>query len=358
MPSARDESKWRRRLAVTGFVYVATLAVLLALARRAAWDQAIGAIQDDYMYHWIVPTQLAAPRSNAPSIIWLGDSTLLEGRHAKVAYPTLIAPQLARRGIQSRVVAAPGLDSYGHYFLMGPVLALRPAAIVIVAHLRFLGDPQARSDDAHVTMNDLASYLAPADLPAALRLPLAERGLTLPRLLLAQLLKLRVVDDSFVFLQGLHRLAHTAVDEQPKAPWPQPSRAQQLLRDAYVEIDASSPGLRMLAAAVAKARSDGVPVLVIGTPVPIDLVTATGRATIADVNADFQLIAAAVRDAGGTFLDLHDALRTSELLDNAGHFNAAGAARMAALVAPELLRIVPDGGAKESSRRPQSSAGE
>jgi hypothetical protein len=31
--------------------------------------------------------------------------------------------------------------------------------------------------------------------------------------------------------------------------------------------------------------------------------------------------------------DLHDALRTAES-DNAGHLNAAGAARMAALVAP------------------------
>jgi hypothetical protein len=338
-------SHWQR-LAITGFVYATTLAVPLGLARRVAWNDAIGAIQADYMYHWIVSAQLGGPKSNGPSIIWLGDSTLLEGGRAKVAYPTLIAPELARRGVQSRIVAAPGLDSYGHYFLMGPVLALRPAAIVIVAHLRFLGDPDARSDDAHVTMNDLAGDLAPGDLPAALRLPLAERHLTVPRLLLAQLLKLRVVDDWFVFLQGLHRLAYTAVNGQPEAPWPQPSRAQQLLRDAYVEINAGSPGVCMLAAAVTKARSQGVPVLVIGTPVPIDLITATGRATIADVNADFHVIAEAVRDAGGTFLDLHDALRTSELLDNAGHFNAAGAARMAAFVAPEILRIVPDGGAE------------
>jgi hypothetical protein len=224
------------------------------------------------------------------------------------------------------------VDSYGHYFLVGPVLALHPVAIVIVAHLRFLGDPDARSDDAHVTMNDLARYLAPGDLPAAVRLPLGERRLTVPRLLLAQLLKLRLVDDWFIFLQGLHRLAYTAVNGQPQAPSLQPSRAQQLLRDAYVEINAGSPGVRMLAAAVTKARSQDVPVLVIGTPVPIDLITATGRATIADVDADFHVLAEAVRDAGGTFLDLHAALRTSELLDNAGHFNAAGAARMAELV--------------------------
>jgi ABC-type sugar transport system substrate-binding protein len=113
-----------------------------------------------------------------------------------------------------------------------------------------------------------------------------------------------------------------------------------LLRDAYVEIDAGSPEVRMLAAAVAKARARDLPVLVLATPIPIDLVTTMGVATTADVEAAFQVVAEAVRDAGGTLLDLHDKLRTADFRDNAGHFNPDGARRMAALVAPEVFRIV------------------
>jgi hypothetical protein len=86
--------------------------------------------------------------------VWLGDSTIMTTDDAAPPYPVLLDRRAIRpAGYSSQVVAAPGLDFYAYYALMGPALATRPRLVVMVANLRLFNPAGFRS------FNDLVGFV-------------------------------------------------------------------------------------------------------------------------------------------------------------------------------------------------------
>src|SRR5262245_2282145 len=136
-----------------------------------------------YFYRTGVGARLTTPEDRTPLIVYLGDSTIAMGN----SYPAVLSGLLSvHAGLSTRVVSGPGFDPFHEYCLLGAVLDLEPAAVVMVAHLR-LFDTRTRA--ATWSLADLCSFLPPAELPRALRLPLTVRGLSSARLLMLQLLR-------------------------------------------------------------------------------------------------------------------------------------------------------------------------
>ncbi|HXJ33940.1 MAG TPA: hypothetical protein VMS22_07840 [Candidatus Eisenbacteria bacterium] len=280
------------------------------------------------------------------TVVWLGDSTVVA--LPIPSYPQEMAPALERRGIRSRVVAGLGLDFYPFYLLTPAVLGrLRPDVLVLVAHLRYFSAPApVASNDPlpNRDFGDLASYLPAADIPATILLPMAERGLTVPRLLLAQAFDVPAMEQVAYWWAGGRALVRDASVWDRLGPLRSRRSAAgaelrrfRILYASNVAVTPSQPTVRMMAATVRLATRRGTSVIVVGTPLAWQQMAATIGYDPAVYAERFGVLREAVEGAGGTFLDLHEALRSRELRDPIGHFNARGAAHMARLVQPVVL---------------------
>jgi hypothetical protein len=334
----------RRVLGIVS-VYCVTLA-LAAWGGVHAWgDAADKAGEELYPYRTIVRRQLAPrkrdKRPSTRSLVWLGDSTMLGLRG--LSYPQLLEPTLSLAGVRSRVVGWLGMDFYDYYFLTPAILReLRPDVLVLVAHLRLFAPLRPAGDPAESrpSMNDLASFLGPDELLPALRLPLAEHELTIPRLVLIQSLRFPFVEQLLRWFEGGRDLAAGASTLEGLGP-PQHDRGplagfafmRMILDDTDVEVTPSHPIVRMMQATIRYAVAHGTCVLVVGTPIPYEaLVRTRGGYDAARYAGRFTVLRAAVETSGGIFLDAHDALHTNEFVDMGGHFSPDGAAHMTRLV--------------------------
>jgi hypothetical protein len=244
---------------------------------------------------------------------------------------------------------------------MGPVLEAEPELIVLVARLSAF-----RSRDwSGFTYNDLASMIPPEELPRTLLLPLSERSTNAGRVLLAQLLRRDWAERALWFVTGLREAWEEAplwARLGPPNPPPvfDPSILTAGLRLFEVRLTPRNPQLRVLAAAVRMATRRGRRVLVIGAPIPTGLL-AKFRGHDPDVwPPRFAVLRAAVEEAGGVFVDLHDALGSEEFADFGGHYNEEGAARVAELVGPrieEALRSAPPASGLRLDRDPPGRPG-
>ncbi len=162
-------------------------------------------------------------------------------------YPVLLDRRATRpAGYSSQVVAAPGLDFYAYYALMGPALATRPRLVVMVANLRLFNPAGFRS------FNDLVGFVPIAELPRLMTLPYAARGMTAPSLVLAQLAGTERGFTALLLAEGLRRRAADAEwwamlgPERPERPgWsPDDRRARGLaakVRETRVRSDRTTP---------------------------------------------------------------------------------------------------------------------
>jgi hypothetical protein len=189
------------------------------------------------------------------------------------------------------------------------------------------------------------------ELGRAMSLPFATRGLTIPRLVLARLLRYEPLEVAFYAVEG----ARAQVSEAT-IPWlgtKQLTHPMLGLRSLGVALGASSvavtrqhPTVRMMEATVRLARAAGVRVIVVGSPLPFEAMrnSAIGYDP-AVYAARFITLQGAVRDAGGVFVDLHEALPGAMFQDAVGHFTADGAEVLAARIRPvvvaELARAGP-----------------
>ncbi len=280
------------------------------------------------------------------TVVWLGDSTIVA--LPIPSYPQEMAPALELRGIRSRVVAGLGLDFYPFYLLTPAVLErLRPDVLVLVAHLRYFSAPApAASNDPlpNRDFGDLASYLPVADIPATIPLPMAERGLTVPRLLVARAFDVPVMERVAYWWAGGRTLASDAPAWDRLGPLRSRRSAAgaelrrfRILYASNVDVTPGQPTVRMMAATVRLATRRGTSVIVVGTPLAWEQMAATIGYDPGVYAERFGVLRAVVEEAGGTFLDLHEALRSGELRDPIGHFNARGAAHMVRLVQPVVL---------------------
>ncbi len=196
------------------------------------------------------------------------------------------------------------------------------------------------------------SLIPTAELPRALGLPFAVRGMSIPKVLLARLLRYQSVERFFYFLEGAHTLVAEASipslgPNQFDAPGGSPFYMLGIaLGGSNVPVTRGQPTVRMMEATVRLVREAGVRVIVIGTPVPYQIMRDSVGYDQATYDARFAVLRSAVEDAGGVFLDLHEALQRDMFIDSVGHFSVDGARQLAARVRPvvaeELRRHLRD----------------
>jgi hypothetical protein len=322
-----------------------------ATVGAAALDQGIGL----YRYRNLLDAFLRESGPAArPLVVWLGDSTIMAFR--RKSYPQLLRPRLLEQGVDSRVIALPGMDAYAHYFLSGRVLELDPVMVVIVAHLPgFLPKGSKRT----FTYNDTCSYLLPSQLPGTFLLPLAERQLSPARVLLAQSLNFEIPKRIFYTAEGARLLYQRAPFWSALGP-PRPPAffdpsALRALGGYNVELSRRQPTVRMLEATVRAVTEAGRVALVVAAPIPHEAMQQEPWYDAARIQRRIDVLRDATRDAGGTFVDLHQLLRRVEFADFGGHLTPDGALRVSNMVWPFVREGVRR--AARSSRPPAGHGG-
>jgi hypothetical protein len=294
-----------------------------------------------YGYRETLKNQIRTTWRSRPGVIWLGDSTMLGMR--RPSYPQFLQGVLPN--VSSRVLGFIGSDFFTYYPVVGHLLTVhRPVVLVMVAHLRLFRHPSQDPTGMSTTRNDLVSMIPMTELPRAVRLPFATRGVSIPRLLLARLMRYETVERFVYFLEGVHVLAAEA-----ELPWLGPRGPDQrpfgglrmlgiALAASNVAISRDHPTVRMMEATVRLAHEAGVHVVVIGTPLPFENMRQTVGYDDALYDERFTVLRAAVEDAGGVFVDLHEALRREEFVDPVGHFTVTGAQKLAERIGPVVSR--------------------
>ena len=293
-----------------------------------------------YGYREILKKQIRKASRSRPGVVWLGDSTMLGLR--RPSYPQMLGGVLP--DVSSRVLGFIGSDFYTYYPIVGALLTVhRPGVLVMVAHLRLFRKPEEDLTGFSKNRNDLFSMIPTAELPRALGLPFAVRGVSIPRLLMTRLLRYEPIERFFYFLEGAHRVfTDTQVD------WLGPNTFEYsasgiralgfALNASNVAVSRRHPTVRMMEATVRLAREAGVHVVVVGTPIPFEDMRESVGYDSALYDARFAILRAAVEDAGGVFLDLHEALPRDKFVDPVGHFTVAGAEELAERIRPVVAR--------------------
>ncbi|HXJ37546.1 MAG TPA: hypothetical protein VMS22_26255 [Candidatus Eisenbacteria bacterium] len=303
----------------------------------ATWGDTAYAKGQDLYPHRVLAGWLAKWEGEHLDVVWLGDSTLME--LTMPSYPSVIQRKdLNPLRMRSANLCTPGFDFFGYYTLIGPVLDLRPRVVVLVAHLR-LFDPGGTNRG----FTDLAGLIPGDELPRAVTLPIAARGLTAPRLLLARLIDTDWGVWTFLVAEGLRNDFQEAGFWSALGTSKRPRLGPAMAGIAGRYAAALTPGhplVRFAGETVRMATARGVPALVVVTPIPWEWLTARGTYDPAAVAAHVEVLRRVVEANGGTLLDLHDALTKPEFRDLGGHFSAQGADKMAALVWPALQPLL------------------
>lgn len=339
-------------LAFAAFALATPMLIFEALDRLDVAEVEIGmdVIND---VHERLPA-LSQPRAqSAWKVGFLGDSMV-------ISYPPgrTVPEQLARsanvgaaprHAIEVVSLAAPGMGPFDYYFIADEVANAAPDQVILPFNLASLSNGWRQT----FSRPELAGWLAPARLPGALRLPLEWIGLTTDRMLL------------YVALvrAGAHPIWQALVRQQARLGPARTTFAAKLekrfgqiallsfgsarfrnsdakyivlsndrkrlsalgLRQRFGRaldgVDADAPSLRVLVAAITRFREDGIRVLVYVNPTNT---TNMREANVLDepgMSKTLDVIAAAVRAAGGEFADFHTLLPNEAFRDAAGHFN-------------------------------------
>jgi hypothetical protein len=331
----------RSRIAIIVTAWLGVVAVAGVAYWLVAGDAALQRGRQRYLYRETVKQQVERTAAARPTVVWIGDSTIIG--MGTISYPQIVKGGLP--GVSFRVIGFPGCDYFSYYPIVGDLLSrYRPAVLVMVAHLRLFRPPSADPNALVTRRNDLASMIPTSELGHAIRLPFESRGLTLPRLALARLLRWHTVETAFYAADGA-RAQYGEAD----IPWMGPPNTTDLtasflrlldvgLGGSNVAVTRHHPTVRMMEATVRLARDAGVRVIVVGSPLPFEAMRDSVIGYDPAVYAErFAVIADAVRDAGGVFVDLHEALPRAMFHDVAGHFEADGATVLAKRLQPVVV---------------------
>ena len=94
--------------------------------------------------------------------------------------------------------------------------------------------------------------------------------------------------------------------------------------------------VRMMDATIRVARKAGVHVIVVGTPIPYEDMRESVGYDPEVYATRFAVLRAAVKDAGGIFVDAHETLARDLFTDPVGHFDEAGATILAERIRPVI----------------------
>lgn len=309
-------------------------------ARWATTVEDTGAELHDYAV--TLAAAFEEPPPAPPLVDWFGDSTMMSGPSGK-SWADAIAAQLRTRHVDGRSLAYPGRDFYHFYCALPRYLAANPSVVVFTANLRFFRETR---EDTGLT----DTCVLPWDqVLRALTLPWYRRGITVPRLLLTQLLRFDLVRERALFYDALRStvLWHSDGNAEPAAEPTRRERFQtylrgmRLWREGFEEpFGPRSAVVRMMTASVRETVRRGAVALVVVIPVPREQLTESGVYDSGEFARRVAVIEDAVARAGGTVLDLHELLPQEEFRDRSGHFDPRGAARLANAVSPHVHRLL------------------
>jgi hypothetical protein len=306
-------------------------------------------------------------------VAFLGDSMVVSyppGRTVPARLEQAIEQTRGPRPLVEVVsVAAPGMGPFDYYFIADLIAEAKPDQVILPFNLAALSNPWRGT----FSRPELSGWLSPARLPAALSLPLEWVGLTTDRMLVyvaivqsgaaepwhalirqqarlgrALTIAASRLDKQFrstaVLNFGTARFRYAdeknIIDAIPSSPGVRGKRKRltafglrQRFGPALDGIDPDNPVVRVLAAAVARFQQDGIPVLVYANPTNTANLQEAGVLDEQGLARTLDVIATAVRAAGGEFVDLHRLLPDEGFRDAAGHFNV----RAHAPDGPEML---------------------
>jgi len=323
--------------------FVAALGLGTAGLVATSWSISVEAGRDLTKYRRIVEHLVERKNPRAPLLVWLGDSTMVS-RRGITGYPARIARRL-HGPVETRNLFIPALDPYHYYFLMGPIVEHGADVVVIALHLRLF------RPETHFKRNDLASYLPTAELARAAALPLHERGLTLPKLLLYRSLRFGSVERLYQFAVGQRQRFH----DSRRWAWlgkhlrvPSRDGVLDLVRRYDDDIYPGHPMVRIVGAGVELATRGGARVLAVVSPIPIDVLRDHGLYD-GDRYADrIRGLAAVVEAGGGELIDLHALLSRDEFSDSLGHMTRDGTAHMVEALLPSVEALVEEARARRT----------
>jgi hypothetical protein len=336
-----------RRILVITSVFALTLATLAALAAALFGSEAVAVAAKDYGYRAMIENRLGRVAPDRPLVVWMGDSTIASNP-GNSSWPHRVAERLGD-GVENAVLMLLGADPFHHYFVMGRALQERPDVVVLVVNLRFFKRrPGSRLD--------LSSYIPTAELARALTLPIEERDLTIPEMLLFRILRCQSGRTLWYFGHGLRRQVRAATSWSALEPDPEPlpnvpdwvgaedrdAMVRLALSDFATPIDAGNAVARMLGAAVDLAARGGAAPLVVVSAVPWQMQPETGWYDAAAFARHIAALREIVERSGGELLDLHQLPGEDVFRDPLGHFLPAGNEAMAVRVEPQVRRLLPD----------------
>jgi len=340
----RGASGWRR-VTIIVVVFVAILGAVGYAVVRPTWE--IGVLLGISVYPYRQLLEKTEPARAPLDLVWLGDSTLTSNPHTPPSYAdTMVARVLAPRGVRAAVLACPGLDFFGYYGLLEPVLATHARVVVLTANFRNFAPAGTW------TYTDLLGLVPIDELPEVLRLPYDRRGVSALQLVLARAMRWKAVAGAALWAQGVRH----ALDEAPfrdalgsrslpLLEYKAMSRALAATLGAYVRpVGADDPVVRMIGATVARATRHGARVVVVITPMPVEALRSNG---LYDAAADAERVAAvrrATEAAGGTLLDFHLALPADQFSDLGSHFKEKGEETMLQLTGPAVIGALIEAG--------------
>jgi hypothetical protein len=329
-----------RRVCVT--VATAALTLVAFVAAGLWWLEAPP--PDDRREDLIADVTRHTP--DAPLVVWIGDSTIRP--MGQLTYPELVAGSvLAPAGIESVVRAAPGFTFYQYYCLLGPIVAARPALVVMVLNLR-------RMRELPPSDPGLCSRLSARAMLGAARLPLTDVGVSLARMVTARLLRRPAARDlrrrmdvawakfTVARLRGWNEIG---VPESPARGDGAPS-AEAFVTQWQRNVTTRRGSTRMLMASVHLARSSGAKALVVVSPAPVPFLVEKHAWDESGYRRVIEEYRAIVADAGGELVDLHDAVTlegfrgSSAFTPLDSHPNSLGAVQVAARLGPTVAAML------------------
>ena len=350
-----------RRLATSLAAFALTLSALIGLAVALRWPEARDLGRESSAYHALVegigspsgPSAPSAPserpalplEKRKPRVVWFGDSTIV-GTDRVESYPNRIRRQLQRH-VEIEVVPFVGSSFWEGYFLSGRLAEQKPVLVILIANLRCM------PASAHVpNYNTLAAMIPGEDLRTAVRLPLHEIGLSLPRLLLLRALRVPALEELAWFASGLRQeIASGAFGLPLYEPTLDLAHDQQKILAWYAEPVREEQGsLRAMQAALALFSRHGIATLVVVTPIPVDALREAGLYREDEVRESVEVIRRTAEASGARVVDLHDRVTGTGFRDASGHLSVEGAQVMARATSGPILEILADRGVEIPKR--------
>ncbi|MFP6598992.1 MAG: hypothetical protein VB852_00965 [Deltaproteobacteria bacterium] len=294
-------------------------------------------------------------KQTPPALMWLGDSTI--DWWGGPSYATKINAELESE-LKTKIAWHDGANFFHHYVLVSAyadAALARPAKtgerrapklIVFIANPRMMIDKL----DPDSRLDNIAIYMPSSTIPRSLPLPFYDHGLTIPQILLSRVSRLPTLRERLEFSKAARDKFQNAAFWERVGRGPANSLlgpSTRLIRQAAKfrsqwtrRLGPGNSTMQMIGPTIRAAQDWGAQTLVIGTPVPLHSLRKYEWFDGDDYLRRLETLQATVEQAGGRYLNLHNALSKEHFRDRLDHYNEPGAERMVELVRPVVYEML------------------